>query len=218
MWAQSMYLLRLWRMSSSCLWRPWQWALSVASSPSCSWCHEESKAWTSEGTFARSPLSNLSFSWARRCSPSLEARKFWSKHKLFSIVKQTLLNFNPSCYFIFMLLTKAANTWWLCIGLLSNVQLVYCTVRLKSISKNVIATMETIIIGLWPHCYLLSISAWTFQHPASSQGSQNTHSQRAAHPATIPQRTGTLLQRANGTNRRNKNHLKMYIISQLVSK
>lgn len=65
--------------------------------------------------------------------------------------------------------------------------------------------METIIIGLGPHCYSLSVSAWTFLYPASSQGSQSTHSQRAAHLATIPQMTENLLQRSNGTNGQNSN-------------
>ncbi len=46
-----------------------------------------------------------------------------------------------------------------------------------------------------------------FLYPASSQGSQSTHSQRAAHLATTPQMTETLLQRTNETNGQNSNHL-----------
>ncbi len=67
--------------------------------------------------------------------------------------------------------------------------------------------METLIIG-WDftvtHCQSLH---GCFLYPASSQGSQSTHSQRAAHLATIPQMTETLLQRTNGTNGQNSNHL-----------
>ncbi len=77
----------------------------------------------------------------------------------------------------------------------------------KYFQNKPLATMETLIIGLGLHCYSLSVSAWMFLYPASSQGSQSTHSQRAAHLATTPQMTETLLQRTNGTNGQNSNHL-----------